>query len=252
MSQHTRHATCRKAFTLIELLVVISIISLLIAVLLPVLQKARAASHVSVSLSNLRQITLAQIAYTSDNRGELPLVQWISPTANTNQLRWSSVLVRDGYLASRRVYWSPAKPTQDLLMDQDSWLHFNPWRHVGYGMNHWIGKSEGSSDIPFNLNINSKVVHGKGILLTESVRNNGTHWLSGNFNIRGENTGMTANSIHVFTYSGRATRSYIDGHALADDARNIDWKVFDALTGEWTLVTINDVRRDPWYRDWRP
>jgi|GEM_PF-3235136 len=59
------------AFTLIELLVVISIISLLMAILLPALQSAREASLVTRCSANLRQLGIGLYAYEADN-DELP------------------------------------------------------------------------------------------------------------------------------------------------------------------------------------
>ena len=59
------------AFTLVELLVVISIIALLLSILMPSLQRARAQAKKVVCQSNLRQLNLGLTLYNEDY-GRLP------------------------------------------------------------------------------------------------------------------------------------------------------------------------------------
>jgi prepilin-type N-terminal cleavage/methylation domain-containing protein len=61
--------TRRKGFTLIELLVVIAVIALLLALLMPTLQRVRRQAKAVVCQSNLRQWGLCFKMYTDDYKG---------------------------------------------------------------------------------------------------------------------------------------------------------------------------------------
>lgn len=61
-----------EGFTIVELLIIVGIISVLVAILLPMLARAREMASRVQCTSNLRQIAAASVAYAADNDGMFP------------------------------------------------------------------------------------------------------------------------------------------------------------------------------------
>lgn len=104
----------RSAFTLVELLVVIGIIALLIAILMPALNRARQAAIQTACLSNIRQTGMSLLMYVQDNNNYLPRGYYAPPdTAYEGQtyFTWAYVLKVNGYFeAPYKMGECPAMP----------------------------------------------------------------------------------------------------------------------------------------------
>ncbi len=101
-------------FTLIELLVVISIVTLLIAILLPALGNARQAARQMICLSNHRSVNLALIMYRGDNDGYFPFRsdQRFDTPDGLDNWRWYYAL----------AYYLGSQPRREVLIENDTWF----------------------------------------------------------------------------------------------------------------------------------
>lgn len=106
----SQRRTVPSGFTLIELLVVISIIALLVSILLPALQAARASVYAVNCASNMRQVGIAFAVYLEDNEQTFPAAR--DSTVGVDYLLWNDKLKQ--YLGAEGPDLSKSGSSQDL------------------------------------------------------------------------------------------------------------------------------------------
>lgn len=264
-----------RAFTLVELLVVISVISLLMALLLPVLSRAQTAGRITQGLSQARQVTIALFMYADTSNTSMPYSLFFndfaaaadnSSASTATGHAWGGKLIGGGLLSDPRSLWSPARNVGVIDANATNWrnMGLNPqhayYAQSGFGINtHGVTGAQikgtivnGHRFAPLKLGqVRSKPATGtlaypfpdpsRCLLLTEMFRIGMSPAIDGWYSATTDNA-----SNKGFTYDRTMVRTFLDGSGAARDGLDLGWNATNDRDGTWTVATLNG--NAPWYR----
>ncbi len=278
-----------KGFTLIELLVVIAIISILAAMLMPALGRARTSAHRAVSVSNLRQIGLSLQMFCDDHDGWVPILE---ENPRWNNHTWSRRLGREGYIPNPAIFWGPGRdhPMQhdgvrsdpagwdweDGVGQRSGWFY-----ETGYGMSYgityyeslfssqghrqWRRLHDARAPSPWSHVALLESVE-RSLVMDREGGDAGHFFTVGR---RGREVDAPGPGYALFNYDGGIPRAYLDGraHAGSDnhhaegelgDPDRLGWDMDNPYGyfqegpygGNWSYTSNNHSRYYTPYHEW--
>jgi prepilin-type N-terminal cleavage/methylation domain-containing protein len=215
----------RNGFTLVELLVVVSIIALLLAILLPALNRARQTAQGIACTTQLRQFGMAIHLYAQENNNYLPIT-WPGNNPQPRYKNWWSALAE--YVGAEATGWQDravAKPARiyrcptDQTIDPDKGVNLFS-SNASYISNMLVMPHQSamtwhpSDEGPYKLTAYRQPT--ARLALTEKVGEDGSNglWLATNWGATG-----ILNQVayrHGDEAVGRAAVLYLDSHAAVE------------------------------------
>jgi prepilin-type N-terminal cleavage/methylation domain-containing protein/prepilin-type processing-associated H-X9-DG protein len=204
----------KRAFTLIELLVVIAIIAILAAILFPVFAQAKTAAKKSSDLSNVKQVGLATIMYSSDSDDVLPFgAYWVDvPSVGWRLYTWRVNSLP--YIKNKDIFAPPAFPRNgasgSVALEYAAWYEDSRQRvPIGIaGLHSWA-----HPDFAPNGRNGSEIPRPAGLLSIMTSRYQfadlGTWTIHKNWYGPIQYPGKGS----YVAYSGKANWAFYDGHA---------------------------------------
>ena len=232
MTSHNSHCvqTNTKGFTLIELLVVISIISLLVAILLPALAKARLAAQSAKCMSLLKQYGIANEVYTSINKG-----RYLPVRMDTGRKNWYA---NDAFKQSFSDTVGPDANAwewrQSFLCPTSRAQMENYFTSHGYGSmpNSYGYNLFGLSNTLLNTGVRASefLKPGVKVMFADGLNDRINRWYSDTYTHETMSTG--SKQITAYRHDNAANVTFFDGHvartARADlDESMLGWPKYD-------------------------
>lgn len=246
------------AFTLIELLVVVSIIALLVAILLPALQRSREVARTLQCISQLRQVQMMVLTYAHDHGARLPPSSYRTDAITTGNphVYWTSLLYSRGYTTAIESFWCSDRDltmpiggySQGILADLDA-MRMAPdrtsWHFSGYSANRY-GAMPAFSDLGLRQPIlldDPRIPASDVGVLTESYatgggqtpdRSVGAYWMSS----------FSAAAYPLKTHQESLNIAYLDGHASSSNSEEAGW---DSVAQVWMPGHGYGYTGKPWF-----
>ena len=211
-------------FTLIELLVVIVIIAILASLLLPALSRAKYIAKNTLCTSNLRQVVMVYMSYTSDFDGFYPEV-WPEYTDSFEWTQSEAAGARvNTYLLYNRATGEDIRPSLRSysggpLMDFMRCPLSNPYWQTGEGQWNIDTSTEKYTKSTYNIYPTGNQAS-KGFYVTERMRKSGGKFTAKDYTAAGMSFGILASdflSKHINAPSLMSTQMPLLGTRLASN-----------------------------------